>query len=197
MNQEVVRKAWGWNGVIESDCGAISGLGDNPAQFHNRVDGHLNAPNLYGAAVLGVNATVDMQCDRAYSAANLVRAVNGSLLTKVQLQEAVNRTFFGRFQTGEFDSDIADPQLKEWRSLGNETVRDLSFDIDWTSACSKRDSRLKHACEMFGAGVFEIPPGACQRVGQGVHCAPAQRREFIATARRQTHSGHRSKRQRQ
>ena len=112
--------------MIESDCGAISGLGDNPAQFHNRVDGHLNAPNLYGAAVLGVNATVDMQCDRAYSAANLVRAVNGSLLTKVQLQEAVNRTFFGRFQTGEFDSDIADPQLKEWRSLGNETVRDLS-----------------------------------------------------------------------
>ena len=183
--------------MIESDCGAISGLGDNPAQFHDRVDGHLNAPNLYGAAVLGVNATVDMQCDRAYSAANLVRAVNGSLLTKVQLQEAVNRTFFGRFQTGEFDSDIADPQLKEWRSLGNETVRDLSFDIDWTSACSKRDSRLKHACEMFGAGVFEIPPGACQRVGQGVHCAPAQRREFIATARRQTHSGHRSKRQRQ
>ena len=84
MNDEVVRKAWGWNGVVESDCGALSGLGDNPGQFHNRVDGHLNAPDLFGAAVLGVNATTDMQCDGAYSQTNLIRAVNGSLLTKAQ-----------------------------------------------------------------------------------------------------------------
>jgi hypothetical protein len=101
-------------------------LGDNPGQFHNRVDGHLNAPDLFGeytqdsqqnrnpqtagfprplldcngpicrlkdlvhqflsatgAAVLGVNATVDMQCDVAYSEANIMRAINGSILAKV------------------------------------------------------------------------------------------------------------------
>jgi beta-glucosidase-like glycosyl hydrolase len=34
----------------------------------------------------------------------------------------VNRTFFGRFQIGEFDSSRSDSQLEEWRSYGNETV---------------------------------------------------------------------------
>ena len=67
MNVDVVRKHWNWTGVIESDCGAISG-----------IQSHGNAKDQQGAAVAAVTATVGMECDGAYKAklAQAVQAID-------------------------------------------------------------------------------------------------------------------------
>ena len=53
LNVDVTRQAWKFDGVIESDCGAISG-----------IQSHGNAKDKAGACVEAVSATVDVECDR-------------------------------------------------------------------------------------------------------------------------------------
>ena len=91
MNVDVVRKHWNWTGVIESDCGAISG-----------IQSHGNAQDQQGAAVAAVTATVGMECDGAYKA-KLAQAVSAGQVSREQLVVEVARTFKGRFQVGQFD----------------------------------------------------------------------------------------------
>ena len=52
---DVVRNTWNFTGVIESDCGAVSG-----------IQSHGNAKSQVGAAVAAVKATMDVECDSAY-----------------------------------------------------------------------------------------------------------------------------------
>jgi beta-glucosidase len=76
-----VRKHWNWTGVIESDCGGISG-----------IQAHGNVPDQKGAAVAAVKATVGMECDSAYKA-HLLQAESEGKVTKGQLVTEVVRTF--------------------------------------------------------------------------------------------------------
>ena len=55
LNAAVARRAWHWDGVIESDCGALAG-----------IVAHGNAADAEGAAVAAVKATVDVECDDVY-----------------------------------------------------------------------------------------------------------------------------------
>ena len=50
-----LKKRRGSAGVIESDCGAVSG-----------IQTHGNAKSQEGAAVAAVKATMDVECDSAY-----------------------------------------------------------------------------------------------------------------------------------
>ena len=76
-----MRKHWNWTGVIESDCGGISG-----------IQAHGNVPDQKGAAVAAVKATVGMECDSAYKA-HLLQAESEVKVTKGQLVTEVVRTF--------------------------------------------------------------------------------------------------------
>jgi len=55
MNAKVLRRAWGWDGVIESDCGA---LGNIQSHFHYAKDG----PSTAAAAMRGTCDVCDTTC---------------------------------------------------------------------------------------------------------------------------------------
>ena len=111
LNVDVARGAWNFSGVIESDCGAISG-----------IQAHGGAASQEGAAVAAVGATVDVECDSAYRN-NLENATAKGEVKRAQLEAAAARMFAGRFQYGQFDPrrGAALPPAP-WDALGADAV---------------------------------------------------------------------------
>jgi len=99
MSGSVLREAWGWQGVIESDCGALS----NIATQH-----HYAADKLHAAAASMVG-TVDVECDSVYSS-SLQAAYDGGLVALAQLRAAATRILAHQFALGLFD----DPHGSRW-----------------------------------------------------------------------------------
>lgn len=56
MNDEVLRAAWGWNGTIESDCGALTNI------HHTFNYTAAGAPN----AAAAMKGGCDVECDSVY-----------------------------------------------------------------------------------------------------------------------------------
>jgi beta-glucosidase len=86
-----LRKAWGFNGYVTSDCAAITDISA----------GHKFSPDLEHAAVAGVRAGTDTSCGGEY--ATLVKAVHDGLITEKELDVSVKRLFTARFELGLFD----------------------------------------------------------------------------------------------
>lgn len=93
MNVDVVRNHWNWTGVIESDCGAVSG-----------IIAHGNAKTHAEAAAIALDATLDVECDSIYANdQTLLHLEELGIVKRSQLEAAVARVFKGRFQLGQFD----------------------------------------------------------------------------------------------
>ena len=90
LNVDVVRNTWNFSGVIESDCGAISG-----------IVAHGNAKNGPAAAIAAVKATVDVECDSVYN--TLPNSTAAGKISRGHLEAAASRVLKGRFQIGQFD----------------------------------------------------------------------------------------------
>jgi beta-glucosidase len=88
---DTLRKSWGFNGYVTSDCAAISDISG----------GHKFSPNLEQAAVAGVRAGTDTSCGQEY--AILVKAVHDGLISEKELDVSVTRLFTARFELGLFD----------------------------------------------------------------------------------------------
>ena len=88
---DTLRKTWGFNGYVTSDCAAISDISA----------GHRFSPDIEHAAVAGVRAGTDTSCGWEYSA--LVKAVHEGLITEKELDVSVKRLFTARFELGLFD----------------------------------------------------------------------------------------------
>jgi beta-glucosidase len=89
--QDILRKSWGFNGYVTSDCAAITDISA----------GHKFSADPEHAAVAAVRAGTDTSCGREY--AILVKAVNDGLITEKELDVSVKRLFIARFQLGLFD----------------------------------------------------------------------------------------------
>ena len=92
MSRDVLRKHWGWDGVIESDCGALSNIMKTHHYAHDEIH----------AAAASMNGTCDVECDSVYSGA-LQKAHDAGLVTRAQLADAATRILVHRFQLGLFD----------------------------------------------------------------------------------------------
>ncbi len=90
---ELVRKRWGHEGYIVSDCDAIHDI-YNPKQ-------HAYVKTAEEAASLAVKAGCNLCCGGDYNA--LVRAVQLGLVTEEEIDEALQRTLWTRFRLGLFD----------------------------------------------------------------------------------------------
>ena len=89
--EEKLRRDWGLNGYIVSDCAAITDM----------AAGHHFAPDLAHAAALAVKAGTDLSCGKEYAA--LTDAVGEGLISEAEIDESVRRLFATRFRLGMFD----------------------------------------------------------------------------------------------
>lgn len=117
---DILRKEWGFEGYVVSDCWAINDI----YAFHKVV------PTLVEAAAMAVKAGTDLNCGRCY--ATLVEAVKKGLVEEAVIDTAVKRLFGARFRLGMFDPPELVPYTripfsvvdsKEHRELALEAAR--------------------------------------------------------------------------
>ena len=98
---DLLRNKWGFRGYVVSDCGAI---GDIYAS-------HDYVVTLPQAAAISVKAGTDLNCGSGYY--SLRYSVADHLISRNEIDRAVNRLFEARFRLGMFDP----PELVPWSRL--------------------------------------------------------------------------------
>jgi beta-glucosidase len=88
---DILRKEWGFEGYVVSDCGAISDL-------HST---HLVTSSPEKSAAMAVKNGCDLECGRVYPA--LMEAVRQGLITEAEIDRALARLLEARFRLGMFD----------------------------------------------------------------------------------------------
>ena len=89
---DLLRRQWGFDGHVVSDCGAIYDIFGN----------HKFTPTPEEAAALAVKAGDDLCCGTDYN--NLVHAVKRGLISTAEIDTALSRVLTARFRLGLFDS---------------------------------------------------------------------------------------------
>ena len=99
---DLVRKTWGFEGYIVSDCDAI----------HNiwRSTDHHYVATPEEAAAVAVKAGCNLCCGRDYNA--LVKAVQANLISEKEIDDALYHTLWTRFRLGLFDPPDKCPYWK-------------------------------------------------------------------------------------
>jgi beta-glucosidase len=88
---DLLRKQWGFDGHVVSDCGAIYDIYAN----------HKFADSPEAAAALAVKAGDDLCCGMDYN--SLLRAVKKGLISEKEIDTAVSHVLEARFRLGLFD----------------------------------------------------------------------------------------------
>src|SRR5512141_1322688 len=89
---EHLRKDWGFDGYVVSDCGALNDV----------TTGHKYAPDYAHAAAVSLKAGTDLEC-RGQPYKTLPDAVRQGLVTEAEIDMALKRLFTARFKLGMFD----------------------------------------------------------------------------------------------
>ena len=89
--QQVLRKDWGFDGYVVSDCDSIEDI-----YLHHKIVATAEA-----AAALGVKNGCDLDCGQTYDA--LLGAVKQGLVSESDIDVAVRRLMLARFKLGMFD----------------------------------------------------------------------------------------------
>jgi beta-glucosidase-like glycosyl hydrolase/regulation of enolase protein 1 (concanavalin A-like superfamily) len=88
----IVRKNWGLDGYVTSDCGGISDMYAQHRYFHSPAE----------ATAAGLIAGVDCNCGPVYGE-HALEALEQNLMTEAHMDKALLHVFTIRMKTGEFD----------------------------------------------------------------------------------------------
>ena len=88
---DILRRDWGFDGYVVSDCGAIDDI----------YQGHKLVATREEAAALGVRKGCDLECGSVYK--SLTAALAKGLVTEADLDVALRRLMFARMKLGMFD----------------------------------------------------------------------------------------------
>jgi beta-glucosidase len=99
---DLLRKQWGFEGYVVSDCGAIGDI------WGQRAHHYVGTPEE--AAADAVKAGCNLCCGGDYNA--LVRAVQKGLVTEKDVDGALYYTLWTRFKLGLFDPSDRNPYFK-------------------------------------------------------------------------------------
>ncbi len=91
LMMDILRKEWGFNGYVVSDCGAISDI----------WKGHQFARSEAAASAMAVKVGTDLACGREYS--SLIEAVKEGLISEAQIDVSLKRLMTALFRLGMFD----------------------------------------------------------------------------------------------
>lgn len=97
---DVLRGEWGFGGYVFTDYGGLS-------QLHNF---HHVAADASEAAVMGINAGVDLEAARPDAYARLADLVKAGKVKEEQIDTAVRRILRAKFMAGLFDKPYPDPE---------------------------------------------------------------------------------------
>ena len=100
---DILRKEWGFKGVVVSDCGAIR---DFYQKGHHEV-----SPNPQAAAGKAVLAGTDVNCGSVYK--NLPQSVKDGYIKESDIDVSIKRILEARFELGDFDPD----EMVDWTSI--------------------------------------------------------------------------------
>lgn len=102
LMDDLLRKRWGFNGFIVTDCGAVN-------LFH-RKGAHEVVATPEEASALAIKSGVDLECGNTFQALDV--AIKKGLVTEAELDVALKRLFTARFKLGFFDDPKANPYTK-------------------------------------------------------------------------------------
>ena len=96
---QILRDEWKYDGLVVSDCGAIS---DFFKEGHHHV---VNTPSEASAQAVG--AGTDVECGAVYG--SLPDAVSKGLINEAKIDTSVVRLLKARFEVGDFDDETRVP----------------------------------------------------------------------------------------
>ncbi len=115
--EDILRKEWGYKGIVVSDCGAIR-------DFYRKGD-HETHADAAEASAAAVKAGCDLECGSSYAA--LVEAVKRGLITEAEIDRSVERLMVAKFEMGLFEQE--DPYNIPYSVVDCEAHRTLAKKI--------------------------------------------------------------------
>ena len=143
--QQILRKDWGFQGFVTSDCGAID-------DFSSKDGHHFSSSNETGS-VAGIETGTDTDCGTEYRA--LTVAVHDKLISEAQLDVSLKRLFTARMRLGMFDP----PAQVPYASIPFSVVNSPEYE-----ALALRAARESMVLLKNDGGFLPLKPGSDQTI---------------------------------